>query len=77
ERGAYLLGYYADRPLSAKQLGKVKVNATRKGVRLTYRRGYFARPNPAPRDGASLVLGVPLALEEEDRAGQFVPFTIV
>ena len=77
ERGGYLLGYYLDEPLSSKQLAKVSVKSVRKGVRVLHRRGYYARDGVASSAGGSLVLGVPLSLEEDRRAGQFVPFTIV
>jgi VWFA-related protein len=77
ERGGYLLGYYLDEPLSPKQLAKVNVKSARKGVRILHRRGYFARDGFAHSAAGSLVLGVPLSLEEDGRSGQFVPFTIV
>jgi len=77
ERGGYLLGYYLDEPLSPEQLAKVKVRSARKGVRILHRRGYFARDGIAHSAAGSLVLGVPLSLEEDGRSGQFVPFTIV
>jgi len=77
ERGGYLLGYYLDEPLSSKQLAKVSVKSARKGVRILHRRGYYAPDRLARSAGGSLVLGVPLSLEEDGRAGQFVPFTIV
>ena len=77
ERGGYLLGYYLDEPLSPKQLAKVNVKSVRKGVRILHRRGYYAGDALARSAGGSLVLGVPLSLEEDGRTGQFVPFTIV
>jgi VWFA-related protein len=77
ERGGYLLGYYLNEPLSAKQLAKVNVKTARKGVRLLHRRGYYAGDGIARSAGGSLVLGIPLSLEEDGRPGQFVPFTIV
>ena len=77
ERGGYLLGYYLDEPLSPKQLAKVNVKSARKGVRILHRRGYYARDGSERSAAGSLVLGVPLSLEEDGRSGQFVPFTIV
>jgi VWFA-related protein len=77
ERGGYLLGYYLDEPLSPKQLAKVNVKSARKGVRILHRRGYYVRDGIDRPAAGSLVLGVPLSIEEEERSGQFVPFTIV
>jgi VWFA-related protein len=77
ERGGYLLGYYAERALSPRQLRKVRVKTRRKGVRLLHRRGDFVRPTPPPSLALQLVLGVPLAPSSESGGATFQPFTLV
>jgi len=77
ERGGYSLGFYADNRVSLLKPLKVRVTAKRKGVRLHQGRAYLNRPGDAPVLPASLSLGAPVSLEEDQRAGEFVPFTLV
>jgi VWFA-related protein len=77
ERGAYLLGYYLDDNAVPERLSKVRIRSTRKGVKIRHHRSRFARSTaPSPVVGA-LSLGAALALEDEGREGEFLPFTIV
>jgi hypothetical protein len=77
ERGGYLLGYYLDEQDSLDRMGKARVKTVRKGVRISHRRGYLNERDTGSTARGSLVLGVPLSLEEDGKEGQFVPFTIV
>jgi hypothetical protein len=44
ERGTYVVGYYVDGYRSPQQLRKVKVSTSRRGVKITHRRGYYLPP---------------------------------
>lgn len=78
ERGGYRLGYYVDHELSPKELNRVKVNTTRRRVKITHRRGSYAEASElfaANRVTSEIVLGDPATLEE-GREGLHVPFRI-
>jgi len=77
EEGGYMLGYYVDEYFSPKRLRRVKVDTTRKGVELVHRRGYYSSPTYSDTFVGTIALGTPLRLEDDGRAGQFQPFTIV
>jgi len=79
ERGTYVLGYYVDKPLHPDELAKVKIECKRKGVRLAYRRGYYARPS-AQRISGGLKLGRARPTEsspgESDQPRVYMPFAL-
>lgn len=82
ESGTYILGYYVDEFLTPRQLRKVSIDCTRKGVKLTYRRGYY---DVSPHDDVSGKVFVGEVAPAKSRrsaelglAGySFVPFQIV
>ncbi|MDH3284977.1 MAG: VWA domain-containing protein [Acidobacteriota bacterium] len=58
-RGGYTLGYYSDRSRikDPSDLVKTTVKCSRKGVRISTRRGYFIRPGVPERKLADLAIG--------------------
>ena len=76
EGGSYTVGYYVTEYLSPKRLRKVKVNATRRGVQVVHRRGYYSQATYSESFNGTIRLGKPLRLEADGRPGQFQPFSI-
>ena len=82
EAGAYLLGYYTDHYLSAKQMRKVKISTARRGVRISHRRGSYDLPTVSDVVGKFRVGEIKPpkpAAEGEKRApgNSFIPFQVV
>lgn len=82
EAGSYVVGYYVDELLSRKQMRKISIRATRKGVKVAHRRGsYDQRPLNeitgevliGPASAAKSRRSIELGLSEHS----FVPFQIV
>jgi VWFA-related protein len=61
EDGAYEVGYYLDEFIPEKDLVKVKVAATRKGVRVSFRRGFYARGSAKPDRAQGRIVLTPRA----------------
>ena len=61
EDGAYEVGYYLDEFMPEKDLAKVKVAATRKGVRVSYRKGVYARGSARPERAQGRIVLTPRA----------------
>lgn len=78
ERGGYYLGYYADAYLPRNELAKVSVSSTRRGVRISHRRGVYAKPREGAEDvfRGRIALGRPQRLAPERGDGLHVPFQI-
>ena len=80
ERGAYMLGYYIDRYVKPEKLRRVRISTARKGIKISHQRGVYSSRGSAPADGdvvGRIVFGEARDLDEEDRAGSFVPFHIL
>ena len=83
EVGAYLVGYYTDRFLTAKQMRKISITTSRKGVRLSHRRGSYDQPSVSDVVGAVRLGSISAAKEDASEKQQqpsrnsFVPFQIV
>lgn len=79
EEGVYHLGYYTDRYLSPEQLAKVRVETSRPGVRITHRRGTYARAEDL--NIPSRLLGrIAVGRPEEPSSGEpgvHLPFQVI
>jgi len=73
EKGGYHLGFYVDGFRSRQQLSKIKVTSSRRGVRVSHRRGAF-EPPPIGALGGQIVLGKPQPADS--RPGKYIPFKI-
>jgi VWFA-related protein len=70
QSGSYELGFYVDEPPPPDRLSKVVVDTTRRGVRITHRRGYFFEPPSAkPVMRGRIVLGPPEPRSETGHPG--------
>jgi VWFA-related protein len=76
EAGSYTLGYYADEFLSREQLQRVTVSTTRRGVRISHRRGYYIEPLVGDALAGVIAFGKPTPISGE-RQGTFLPFQVV
>ena len=70
QSGSYELGFYVDDSIPSTSLAKFKVDATRKGVRITHRRGFFfSSPADALAVKGTIALGPPTPRSEEGHVG--------
>ena len=75
DAGGYFLSYYVDGYRTPQQLAKVKVDSTRRGVRIRHRRGHFNQPSVGTIAG-SILLGAQRRAENASGEAQHVPFRI-
>ena len=68
ERGTYIVGYYVDGYRSPEELRKVKVSTSRRGVKITHRRGYYLPP-PIETIRGGVRVGRPTKSEREVDGG--------
>lgn len=65
---SYALGFYASEDELNGAYRPIRVQTSRRGVRLRYRSGFFATPDPTPqarlRERLAALLGVPVALSD-------------
>jgi hypothetical protein len=76
ERAGYYVGYYTDRYLSREHMAKVSVRVSRRGARISHRRGSYA--GPSVHAAAPIVRGG-ITLARPQRAGADrlrIPFQI-
>ncbi len=80
EQAGYTLGFYIDHFLPADELAKISVKTSRKGVRLSHRRGVFAkilREHPEFGIRGRVAVGQPTRLGPESPRSLQVPFQLI